>query len=160
MAFLRADPDAEEQEPTQVPYARIARRLGWHLRCAVRFTDGSRIRIDGYTADGPAIARTLLARRPDAVAPERTRKGPWIILGTLLLVGVAFAVPVVFMYRYMNSTGSDEIDDSMLVAMALGTIICLVGVALSFGGIVATLVSMSRARRDGVAPRRDGQASA
>jgi uncharacterized membrane protein HdeD (DUF308 family) len=74
------------------------------------------------------------------------------MLGTLPLVGGAFAVAVVFMYRYMNSTGSDGIDDSMVVALALGTIICLVGAALCFGGIVAVLLSLSRARRDAGGP--------
>ncbi|WP_179382506.1 hypothetical protein [Streptomyces sp. SA15] len=34
-------------------------------------------------------------------------------------------------------------------------IICIVGVALCFGGIVATLLSMSRARRDSAGSRQD-----
>ncbi|MGP4043183.1 hypothetical protein [Streptomyces sp. 2A115] len=154
VAFLRANPDAPEYEHTQVPYVRIARHLGWHFRCVVRFTDRSRIRIDGYTADGPAIARTLLARRPDAVPPEHARKGPWIMLGMLPLVGVTLAVPIVLIYQHLNSTSSD---DSTIVAMVLGMVICIVGVALCFGGIVATLVSMSRARRDGADPRRNNR---
>jgi hypothetical protein len=155
VAFLRANPDASEYEHTQIPYVRIARRLGWHFRCVVRFTDGSRIRIDGYTADGPAIARTLLARRPDAVPLESARKGPWVMLGVLPLAGVALAVPVVLIYQYLNSTSSDDTGDSTIVAMVLGMIICVLGVALCFGGIVGTLVSMSRARRDSVGSRRD-----
>jgi hypothetical protein len=40
----------------------------------------------------------------------------------------------------------------MVVALALGTIICLVGAALCFGGIVAVLLSLSRARRDAGGP--------
>ncbi|MER5217319.1 hypothetical protein ABT063_44045 [Streptomyces sp. NPDC002838] len=148
VAFLRANPDAPEYEHTQIPYVRMARRLGWHFRCVVRFTDESGIRIDGYTADGPAIARTLLARRPDAVPPESARKGPWIMLGVLPLAGVALAIPIVLIYQHLNSTSSDDTGDGTIVTMALVMIICIVGVALCFGGIVATLLSMSRARRD------------
>ncbi|MGW0759704.1 hypothetical protein ACWD1Y_25070 [Streptomyces sp. NPDC002814] len=155
VSFLRANPDATEYENTQIPYVRMARRLGWYFRCEVRFTDGARVRMDGYTADGPAIARMLLARRPDAVPPESARKGPWIMLGVLPLVGVGLAIPIVLIYQHLNATSSDDTGDGTIVAMVLGMIICIVGVALCFGGIVGALVSMSRARSRSASPRQD-----
>ncbi|TRO59873.1 MULTISPECIES: hypothetical protein [unclassified Streptomyces] len=129
VAVLHANPDTADEEPAQVPIERLARHLGRHFRCVVRFTDGARIRIDGYTADGPAIARALLLRRPDAAPQENTGKGPWVMLGTLPLVGAACAVPVVLIYQHLNSAGSDDTGDSTLVALALGMIVCLVATA-------------------------------
>ncbi|MGW2378667.1 hypothetical protein [Streptomyces sp. NPDC001658] len=156
VAVVRADRDAAGEAPAEIPYVRLSRSLGRNFRCAVRFTDGSRIRIDGYTADGPVIARTLLARRPDAVPVKSARKGPLIWLGTLPLVGAAFAVPLVVMFRHLNSTGADDTGDGVIVAMALGMIVCAVGVALAFGGFVAALLSLSRTRQGGAGPRQDG----
>jgi hypothetical protein len=87
---------------------------------------------------------------------KSARKGPLIWLGTLPLVGAAFAVPLVVMFRHLNSTGADDTGDGVIVAMALGMIVCAVGVALAFGGFVAALLSLSRTRQGGAGPRQDG----
>ncbi|SDM42544.1 hypothetical protein [Allokutzneria albata] len=42
-------------------------------RCVVRFSDGSRVVIHRTAVDGPLLAGTLLAQRPDATAPAEPK---------------------------------------------------------------------------------------
>ncbi|MCP3803041.1 hypothetical protein NLX83_27575 [Allokutzneria sp. A3M-2-11 16] len=43
-------------------------------RCVVRFSDGTRLVIHRTAVDGPLLAGTLLAQRPDAASPGLPRK--------------------------------------------------------------------------------------
>lgn len=157
VAVLRAGPDALDSQPAVVPVERLVRRLGWHFRCAVRFTDGATIRIDGYTADGPVIARALLTHCSDAVPARSARRGPRTLLATLPVAVAAFASGTVLLYRHMNSTAADDIVGGELVALALGMIVCLVGLVLSLTVFIMVLVALMRTRPDDGSPRSSGQ---
>lgn len=143
VAALRANPDAADGAPT-TPIDTLARSLGWHFRCSIRLTDGARIRIDGYTADGPAIARTLLARCPTAVSTGNLRA--WILLGASPLGLLTFGTPVVLLYRYLNATDAHQISAGLEIFFVIAMLTCLLGAALSLGAFAAALVMLKQDR--------------
>ncbi|MEV8595037.1 hypothetical protein [Streptomyces sp. NPDC052012] len=141
VAVLDAGPQPAETGPAQVPIVGLVERFGWHFRCVVRFTDGSRVRIDGYTADGPVIAQALLAHRPDAVPAPHTTRGAVMLLWTLPVVITALSVAIVLMYQYMNRTTAD------VVAPAIGMLACVVVLVMSLVVFVMLLIATIHERR-------------
>lgn len=141
VAVLHATPDAPREAPSPIPLERLGQRLGWDYGCAVRFTDGARLRIDGYTTDAVVIARTLLDRCPTAVAPPDTRLTTAVLLTVLPVATVGFGTGTVLLYRYLNDTAASDISGSMGVVLALGMLTCVVGTVLSLVGFVMVLLS-------------------
>ncbi|MFI9819793.1 hypothetical protein ACIHFC_04840 [Streptomyces sp. NPDC052013] len=144
VASVDADPQAAEAGPEQVPVVGLGQRLGRHFRCAVRFTDGSRILVDGCTADGPAIAQALLTHRPDAVPAQEAHRGTRVLLWTMPGVIAASCVAVVLMYQYMNSNTEDDIGAGALVALALAMIVCILVFVMSLVAFVMLLIGRRR----------------
>lgn len=151
VAVVHANLDAADSAAT-TPIDRLARSLGWNFRCSIRLTDGARIRIDGYTADGPVIARTLLARCPTAVSTSNLRA--WIMLGGSPLGFLTFGALVVLLYRYLNATDAQQISSSMEIFFVIAMLACLLGAALSLGTFAAALV-MLKQNRDRKHPEAD-----
>ncbi|MFE9207229.1 hypothetical protein [Micromonospora sp. NPDC007230] len=89
-------------------------RLGSDLKCSVRFTDGTRVWIDGHTKDGRLIARTLVARRPDVSSPQTDELGSWRVMRWVLpIVIVVSASALVLLSRYVNAhDGYHHVPDS------------------------------------------------
>ncbi|MDL4814262.1 hypothetical protein [Actinomadura opuntiae] len=141
IAVLRTNPEAADT-PAVTPLDGLIRTLGWNFRCSIRLADGLRIRIDGYAAEGPLIARELLAHRPDALSTKSARIP--ITLTVSPLAAVAFGIPLVLLYRHLNGTSSDEIGTSSLVTEAFAMIVCIVGLVMSLTVFVLMLVAVLR----------------
>lgn len=116
-------------------------RLGWDLKCSVRFTDGTRVRIDGQTKDSRLIARTLLARRPDVVPPPTDPLGTWRVMRWVLpMVIVVSASALVLIARYVNAhDGHHRVPDSEGVLQLQPEVSDAEMALLTLGGAVSAI---------------------
>ncbi|MEU3185548.1 hypothetical protein ABZ707_15290 [Streptomyces sp. NPDC006923] len=148
VAVLRATVDMPSSTRPAVPLDGYLQRLGWHVRCAVRFTDGARVRVDGCVADGHVVARTLLARCPDAVPHGKPSTFQRIMLVVLPVVIALSAFLSLSIIRFMDSTDSS---DEMLVVLVLSVLASLLSFVASAVWWPILLVSVVRSRRHAVA---------
>jgi hypothetical protein len=108
------------------------KRLGWDFRCLVRFTDGSRRRVDGLAVDGRYVAETLVARCPDAL--DQGPSSAWRLIPVLIVLFAAGAAGSIYALNAELVSGDSG---SLLVGLALA--ISLMGLLFSGFGLLAYL---------------------
>ncbi|WP_206788390.1 hypothetical protein [Amycolatopsis sp. MtRt-6] len=131
-------------------------RHGRNLRCATGFADGGKVRFDGLTTNAPVLADALTTSRPDAVAADDGMRGWKVLRWVLPVVAVGCGWYLVAAFLMLTD---DEVevevqpgyvkmvprfDDSTIALLAVGGLVCLVGIVMSLAYLV---VGFTRSRR-------------